>query len=52
MAPLSETIWVVLVMSTTVGYGDLAPKTTVGRMLCIGSTIWGVGTISLFIVST
>ena len=44
-------IWVIVVMTTTVGYGDLAPRTNEGRLLSIFAVIWGIMSFSLFIVT-
>lgn len=46
-----EMMWVIIVMVTTVGYGDLAPVTNGGRLICSLAAVWGVGAVSLFIVS-
>jgi hypothetical protein len=36
---------------TTVGYGDLYPKTNIGRIVGIIVSFWGVFIVSLFVVS-
>ena len=36
---------------TTVGYGDLFPKTNIGRIVGIVIAFWGVFIVSLFVVS-
>lgn len=36
---------------TTVGYGDLYPKTNIGRTVGIVIAFWGVFIVSLFVVS-
>ena len=38
-------------MITTAGYGDLAPKSVMGRLTCLISCLVGVAAFSLFIVS-
>ena len=44
-------MWVIVVMTTTVGYGDLAPRTNAGRLISIFAIIWGIMSFSLFIVT-
>lgn len=51
MKPLAEMMWVIILMTTTVGYGDLAPVTTIGRSICLFASIWGVSSFSLFILT-
>ena len=36
---------------TTVGYGDIFPKTRVGRLIGIVIAFWGMFIVSLFVVS-
>ena len=43
--------WCTIVTMTTVGYGDVYPKTTFGRMVGIWICLWGVLLVSLFVVS-
>ena len=44
---LYDGLWWSLVTATTVGYGDLAPRTAEGRWLAIGLMLTGIGTISM-----
>lgn len=37
---------------TTVGYGDLHPKTRLGRLIAVITAIWGAILISLIVVAT
>mmetsp|Transcript_6748 Transcript_6748/g.6005 ORF Transcript_6748/g.6005 Transcript_6748/m.6005 type:complete len:262 (-) Transcript_6748:254-1039(-) len=48
---ISNTIWNIFVTMTTVGYGDLFPKTNIGRIVGIIIAFWGVFIVSLFVVS-
>lgn len=47
----SETLWLIMLMMTTVGFGDVAPETVLGRTICIAASLAGVGTISLIVMS-
>ena len=44
---LPKALWYSLVTLTTVGYGDLYPVTTVGRVITMVSSIFGVAVIAL-----
>ncbi len=46
-----EIVWVIIIMITTAGYGDLAPRSTEGRLMCFLASIFGIFTFSLFLVS-
>ncbi len=46
---LGDAIWMSLVTSTTVGYGDMVPHTTGGRVVASLIMIFGVGTIGFFV---
>jgi hypothetical protein len=61
-APLSEasgqnfnvytnTLWVTIITITTVGYGDIYPKTHIGRMVGITACLSGYVMISLFVIT-
>jgi hypothetical protein len=44
-------MWNIVVTMTTVGYGDVYPKSYGGRMLGTGICLWGVLLVSLFVVT-
>uniref|UniRef100_A0A7S3KVW0 Potassium channel domain-containing protein n=1 Tax=Euplotes crassus TaxID=5936 RepID=A0A7S3KVW0_EUPCR len=44
-------MWCILITMTTVGYGDVYPKSFFGRILGIILCIWGVLLVSLFVVT-
>jgi hypothetical protein len=43
--------WNVIITMTTVGYGDVYPKSFGGRIMGIGLCYWGVLLVSLFVVT-
>jgi len=45
-------IWLTVITMTTVGYGDICPKTNGGRVTCMVIAIWGSFVISLLIMVT
>lgn len=49
--PIWTAIWWVFVTMTTVGYGDVYPKSYGGRLLGAFMWLWGVLLVSLFVVT-
>jgi hypothetical protein len=47
---LENSIWVVWITMTTVGYGDFYPRTLYGRILTIIISIWGIFIVSMMVV--
>lgn len=47
LAHYGDALWWAVVTVTTVGYGDVTPRTTIGRVLASGLMITGIGTIGL-----
>jgi voltage-gated potassium channel len=41
-----DSVWWAFVTATTVGYGDLSPKSSLGRLIAAGLMIFGIGLIS------
>jgi len=59
---ISNSLWVVIqtmtmgkicyrYLTSLVGYGDVVPKTHLGRLLCVFACIMGVVALSLFVAS-
>lgn len=46
----SNSFWLVFVSMLTIGYGDIAPMTTFGRLVIVIGSLWGVFIISLVVV--
>jgi ABC-type Fe3+-siderophore transport system permease subunit len=46
-----QSVWVIVVTMTTVGFGDLVPYSYVGRLIIMITSFWGAFLISLVIVS-
>ena len=44
-------LWNIVVTMTTVGYGDVFPKTNIGRLIGSFICFWGCILVSLFVVS-
>ena len=44
-------LWCILNTMTSVGYGDLAPATSFGRLISVLAGLWGVFLFSLMVVS-
>jgi voltage-gated potassium channel len=47
MGGFGDALWWSIVTSTTVGYGDLAPETIVGRLVAVVLMIVGIGAIGM-----
>ena len=45
-----SSVWLTVITMTSVGYGDIPPATTIGRVLCIVLAIWGSFLVSLLVV--
>ena len=43
-------IWLIIMTITTVGYGDVSPKTTMGKVVTVMTAIWGTVLISLIVM--
>lgn len=48
---LDDAFWYVIVTMTTVGYGDIAPQTEIGRVIGIIIIFSGIGFMSLLTAS-
>lgn len=46
-----NSMWCTFITMTTVGYGDIYPVSTMGKILCLLMCFWGNFLISLLIVS-
>eukprot|EP01017_Pseudomicrothorax_dubius_P004974 TRINITY_DN11148_c0_g1_i2.p1 TRINITY_DN11148_c0_g1~~TRINITY_DN11148_c0_g1_i2.p1 ORF type:complete len:150 (-),score=12.25 TRINITY_DN11148_c0_g1_i2:60-509(-) len=44
-------MWCMIVLMTTVGYGDFYPRTHFGRIICFIGCIWGQFLVSLMVVA-
>ena len=44
-------IWLTLITLTTVGYGDIAPKTDAGKLVMIFTAIFGAFLISMMVLA-
>lgn len=45
-----NSIWLIIITMTTVGYGDFYPRTFFGRLLDCFISIWGIFIISMMVV--
>lgn len=48
---LQNSIWEALCTMTTVGFGDIYPKTLLGRLICFACAVYGVAITSLMLVT-
>jgi Ion channel len=44
-------MWNVIITMTTVGYGDIYPKSVMGRIVGIITALWGLFLVSIFTVT-
>lgn len=44
-------LWMIVVVMTTVGYGDFFPQTHLGRFIVVISCFWGVFMVSMMVVT-
>ena len=47
---VENSIWLIIITMTTVGYGDFYPRTFFGRLLDCFISIWGIFIISMMVV--
>mmetsp|Transcript_8150 Transcript_8150/g.709 ORF Transcript_8150/g.709 Transcript_8150/m.709 type:complete len:100 (+) Transcript_8150:212-511(+) len=47
---IENSLWMVIITMTTVGYGDFYPRTFFGRILDIIIAIWGIFIVSMMVV--
>ena len=45
---IGDGLWWAIVTATTVGYGDISPQTTEGRVIAVGLMLLGIGVIGAF----
>jgi voltage-gated potassium channel len=50
MRDYGSAIWLVVITSTTVGYGDIYPHTIGGQITCVITAFWGTFIISLLVL--
>lgn len=49
--PFTDSVWCIIITMTTVGYGDIAPKTIFGRIVAVLAALWGTFLVSILIIS-
>ena len=49
--PIWNGWWLIMVTMTTIGYGEIVPKTHLGRLIATAACIWGIFLISSFVVA-
>jgi voltage-gated potassium channel len=47
---MTNSVWMTIITMTTVGYGDLFPRTLIGRIVCILLVVWGIFVVSIMVV--
>ncbi|MGH0148375.1 UNVERIFIED_CONTAM: hypothetical protein FKN15_037467 [Acipenser sinensis] len=46
---MEDTVWLVAITFLTIGYGDLTPKTTCGKTVCLLTGVMGVGCTAMLV---
>ena len=47
-----NSVWCIVITMTTVGYGDISPKTMFGRIVAMTTALWGAFIISIVVYCT
>lgn len=50
MKDYPSAIWLIIITSTTVGYGDIYPHTIGGQITCVITAFWGTFIVSLLVL--